>query len=103
MRYSEDTIIGMGLTPQATYGGNVVSFTSPATGDYVWDVEALTGVLGVIQRKANKLVAERNRKLRALFASQSKQSPAAGYAAHQGAVDSHGTQDSVPAGRPANP
>ena len=28
--------------------------------------------------------------------------PAAGYAAHQGAVDSHGTQDSVPAGRPTN-
>ena len=28
--------------------------------------------------------------------------PAPGLGAHQGAVDSHGTQDSVPAGRPTN-
>lgn len=69
---NEDQIIGMGLTPKATYGGMVVSFTCAATGDYVWPIEVLTDLLSVIQRRANSLVAERNRKLRALFAPQSK-------------------------------
>ena len=34
---------------------------------------------------------------------RAKTIPAPGLGAHQGAVDSHGMQDSVPAGRPANP
>ena len=73
MTYSEDQIRSMGLTPKATYGGKVVSFTHPSTGDYAWGVEALTDILSLIQRRANRLVAQRNKKLSALFAAQSRQ------------------------------
>ena len=71
MTYSEDQIRSMGLTPKATYGGKVVYFTHPSTGEYAWGVEALTDILSLIQRRANKLLAERNKKLDALFAAQS--------------------------------
>lgn len=70
--YSEDQITSMGLTSKAIYGGKVVSFTCAATGDYVWSIEVLNDVLPLIQRKANKLVEERNRKLKQLFNKQSK-------------------------------
>lgn len=72
MKYSEEQILAMGLTPKATYGGNVVSFTCSETGEYVWGIEVLTDILILAQRKANKIIAERNNKIRKLFALQSK-------------------------------
>lgn len=72
LTYSEEQILEMGLLPKATYGGNVVSFTCAETGDYVWDIEVLVDALSLIQRRANKLVADRNKKLRELFSQQSK-------------------------------
>lgn len=69
MPWTEDQIIEMGLRPKATYGGKVASFTCADTGDYVWSIDVLADVLPLIQRRT---ITERNKKLKALFAAQSK-------------------------------
>lgn len=60
MKYQPSDIEPFGLKPYAVYGGVVYSFTCPATGDRVYDAILLEKIFATAQKKANKIIAERN-------------------------------------------